>query len=305
MYYPYYKDASKFVPDSKSIQLWQKTRKNNSDNKPGIFETTDFTKDQLWSIASILIELSALYFTFQGAYKSYLQTGNIWVVWIALIAVFLFIAFDLIGIMLHGHDKSQRTITKSHYLVEKDDNVRLKLYNQLKEITMREFFGLLLLSISALLKIAALWYFFQLSNVQLLVVFTLLYLIVIYIHSVHTVYWWPALKLKMSIKKQYRNWKILHDKSLPTPQNNTINSNNVIRFQFYSSLGLDYIISTCEDDRIKVIPTGSGNFTLEVTGPLWDENIVHLCSQWGDIAQQDLLHSCIKVQLMQCGVLVN
>jgi hypothetical protein len=306
MYYPYYQNPDKFIPDAKGLELWKKTRKNKSENKPGIFETTEFSKDQIWSIASILIEFSALYFTFQGAYKTYLQNGNINNIWFAIAAVFLFVAFDIIGIMLHGHDKAQRTIDRSRYLVEKDPAEKLVVYNRLKETTMREFFGVLLLSISALLKIAALGYFFQNSGIQVLAIFTLLYLIVIYIHAMHTVYWWPALKLKNRIRKQYNEWKVLFEKGLPTPSSNTIDSTNVIQYPFVSnSSGVSNTLATCVNDRVKIVPTSTGNYLLEVTGPLWDENIVNLCSQWGDRGVEDLLTSCIKVQLMQCGIIVN
>ena len=306
MYYPYYQNADKFIPDAKGLELWKKTRKNKSENKPGIFETTEFSKDQIWSIASILIEFSALYFTFQGAYKTYLQNGNINNIWLAIAAVFLFIAFDIIGIMLHGHDKSQRTLDRSRYLVEKDPAEKLVIFNRLKETTMREFFGVLLLSLSALLKIAALGFFFQDSGPQVLAIFTLLYLIVIYIHAMHTVYWWPALKLKNRIKRQYNQWKVLFEKGLPTPSSNTIDSTNLIQYPFISNSSVvSHTLSTCVNDRVKIIPTSSGNYLIEVTGPLWDENIVNLCSQWGDQGVEDLLTNCIKVQLMQCGIIVK
>jgi hypothetical protein len=306
MYHPYYEDAHLFTPKSESVQAWLKTRKKNSSNKPGIFETTEFKKDQIWSFASILIEISALYFTFQGAYKSYLQTGNIWIVWVALIAVALFVGFDIIGIMLHGHDKAEKTIDRSMYIVHPDSNVRLQIYNRMNETTIREFFGILLLCISAFLKIGALWYFFQMSNIPILIVFTFLYIIVIYIHAQHTVYWWPALKLKISIKKQYRNWKKLHLLNLPTPSANTIDSTQIINYPFTSNnkISSQTIISSCENNRISVSSDGNGNYTLTSVGPLWDENIVYLCSQWGQNNQDDLIHACIRVQLMQCGFVV-
>lgn len=192
MQYPYYPSPDKFIPNSASINAWLKTRKNNSSNKPGIFETVDYNRDRNWSIASILIELAAFYFTFQGAYSTYLKTGNFIIIIAAMIIVSLFIIFDVVGIMLHGQDKPQNTINKSQYLVTVNPNQKAKLYDSLKETTWREFLGFMLLSISAIMKIFALWYFFQMSSIQLLVVFIILYLLVIYIHSVHTVFWWPA-----------------------------------------------------------------------------------------------------------------
>jgi len=305
MNFPYYKDADKFTPTSDAIQQWLKTRKNNSSNKPGIFETTDFKKDQIWSITSFLIELSALYFTIQGAIRTFNANGNIWYVWFALITVVLFIGFDIIGIMLHGHDKAQRTINKSLYLVHPSPTVKVEIFDSLKETTMREFFGVLLLSISAVLKIGALWFFLVLSyNYSMLTVFTILYIIVIYIHASHTVYWWPAFVLKNTIRKQYKRWYEYHSKGLPARPENTINESNIIRYVFHSNANVQKVIQTCENNRIKVVPQNNNYYMLEVAGPLWDENIVLLCTQWGQVDQEALIHSCITVQLLQCGTIV-
>ena len=110
------------------------------------------------------------------------------------------------------------------------------------------------------------------------------------------------MKLKISIKRQHRNWKRLQILDLPTPAENTIDSNSVINFPFNSNAIVVNQITTCEQNRVCVTSNDAGSYVLSVSGPLWDENIVHLCSQWGQNNQEDLIRACICVQLLQCGI---
>jgi hypothetical protein len=306
MKYPYYPNPDKFIPNSASINAWLKTRKNNSSNKPGIFETVDFNRDRNWSIASILIELAAFYFTFQGAYSTYLKTGHLGIIIYALIIVSLFIIFDVMGIMLHGQDKPQKTLNKSLYLVTLDQIEKGRLYNSLKETTWREFIGFMLLSISATLKIFALWKFLQGAEIYFLIIFGFLYVLVIYIHIFHTVYWWPARRLKKSIKNQSDIFDEYFLKNLPTNPENTITTIQHYSFAFTSKYQMpENCIKTCTNDRINIVNNGNGNYVLNTIGTLWDENIVKLSSQWSQQYVSDLINACITVQLLQNGKVVN
>ena len=307
MQYPYYPSPDKFIPNSASINAWLKTRKNNSDNKPGIFETVDYNRDRIWSIASILIELAAFYFTFQGAYSTYLKTGHIGTIIYALIIVSLFIIFDIVGIMLHGQDKPLKTINKSLYLVSINQIVRKRLWVSLNETTTwREFIGFMLLSISATLKIFALWNFLQGATIYFLIIFGFLYVLVIYIHIFHTVYWWPARKLKKSIKKQSDNFQQFLLLNLPTDPANTITTLNHYSFAFSSEYQMPgNSINTCANGRINIVNSGKGKYVLNSIGTLWDENIVHLSSQWGNEYASDLINACITVQLLQNNIIVD
>jgi hypothetical protein len=306
MQHPYYPNPDKFIPNAASINAWLKTRKNNSENKPGIFETVDYNRDRNWSIASILIELAAFYFTFFGAYQTYQSNGNFTLVIFALVVVILFVIFDVFGIMLHGQDKPESTKNKSIYLVTSNPNQKLTIYNLLKEKTWREFLGFLLLSISAVMKIFALWFFLQVSNVQTLVIFTILYILVIYIHSAHTVYWWPARRLRKSIKKQSDKFEEHLNQNLPTDPANTINKQNQYLFSFQSKCNLEHkTIEGSPEGRVKVISNGNGDYVLNVVGLLWDENIVSLAGQWDNDYVNDLINACITVQLLQNNVIVN
>jgi hypothetical protein len=306
MQHPYYPNADKFIPNAASINAWLKTRKNNSENKPGIFETVDYNRDRNWSIASILIELAAFYFTFDGAFQTSVSNKNFGYLLGALVIVLLFVIFDIFGIMLHGQDKPQRTINKSLYLVTSDGNKRLLIFNSLKETTWREFIGVLLLSISAILKIFGLWWYRQGMAEQILVVFTILYILVIYIHSVHTVYWWPARRLRKSISKQYENFKLHVENNLPTDPANTINSQHIYSYNFNSKANLELKrIEGSPEGRVNVVNNGNGTYTLNVTGLLWDENIVSLAGQWESNNVSDLINACVTVQLLQNNIIVD
>jgi hypothetical protein len=306
MQYPYYPNPDKFIPNSASINAWLKTRKNNSSNKPGIFETVDYNRDRNWSIASILIELAAFYFTFQGAYSTYLKTGNIGTVIYALVIVSLFIIFDVVGIMLHGQDKPKKTLNKSQYLVSVNPQEKAELYKSLNETTWREFLGFMLLSISAILKIFALWTFLQGAPIYFLIVFGFLYVLVIYIHIFHTVFWWPARRLKKSIKKQSDIFEEYFSNNLPTDPVNTITSLQHFSFPFSSNYQMtENLIKTCANDRINIVNNGNGNYILNVIGTLWDENIVKLSGQWGQQYVSDLINACITVQLLQNNIIIN
>ena len=306
MQYPYYSNPDKFKPNGASINAWLKTRKNNSSNKPGIFETVDYQRDRNWSTASILIELAAFLFTFYGAYRQFILSETVsQLVW-ALIVVVLFILFDILGIMLHGHDKPQRVIDRSEFLVSQNPQLKKEIYNRLKETTWREFLGFMLLTLSAILKIFALYVFLQISRTETIVVFAILYILVIYIHTYHTVYWWPARKLKISIKKQSDTFQEYYKQNLPTDPNNTIDASYHWSYNFTSNYKLpENRIDGSSEGRVNVVHTGGNNYTLNCIGLLWDENIVSLAGQWDKDCVNDLIHACITVQLLQVNVITG
>lgn len=302
MQHPYYLNPDKFKPNTASINDWLKTRKNNSENKPGIFETVDYKSDRNWSIASILIELLAFSLTFLGAYTTVLKNGQIMFLFGAMVVVLLFIVLDIFGIMLHLKDKSRKTKNKSQYVVEEKSDIKTILYESLKETTWREFVGYMLLIISAIMKIFALMFYLQWSNEWILIIFTILYLLVVYIHAEHTVYWWPAFRLKKLINKQSDKFEEYLEQNLPTEPENTISNTYTHKHRFKSLYEMEEkSINTCANDRINIVNNGNGNYLLNAKGLIWDENIVDLSLQWGPNYTSDLINACINVQLVQVG----
>lgn len=306
MQHPYYPLPDKFKPNGESINTWLRTRKNLNQNKPGIFETVNFRSDRNWSTASILIELSAFLTTFYGAFLTFQANHVLFDLILALIVVVLFVLFDVIGIMLHGHDKPQKVLDRSELLVTQNPQHKKELYDRLKEITWREFIGILLLTLSAVLKIFALLYFFQKKNIPIVVIFSILYLLVIYIHSYHTVFWWPARRLKLALRKQSDAFMEYFNQNLPTNPDNTIDGSFIWSFHFNSNAQCqNKKIDGSSEGRVNIIYNGGTSYTLNCTGLLWDENIVNLAGQWDEEFVNDLIHACIKVQLLQANVIVD
>jgi hypothetical protein len=133
-----------------------------------------------------------------------------------------------------------------------------------------------------------------------------LYVLVIYIHIFHTVYWWPARKLKKSIKKQSDNFQQFLSLNLPTDPANTITTLHHYSLAFSSEYQMpENLINTCANGRINIVNKGKGKYVLNAIGTLWDENIVHLSGQWGNEYASDLINACITVQLLQNNIIVD
>jgi hypothetical protein len=209
-----YPMPGQFMPSVATLKSWLRTRKSKSQNLPGIFDTVDYSTDTTWAMFSILVELAAFVFTIWGAWSLYLKNHSMLILSSAIIIVFLFIAFDILGIMLHGQDKPQKVELRNRIAISHDLIQKEVLYKQLNQITWREFMGFMMLIISSILKILAISVFFSKSGVPLLVILVLFYLVVIYIHGFHTGYWWAELTLNSKIKKEYQNFLDCHTKGV-------------------------------------------------------------------------------------------
>ncbi len=158
---PYYENNRQFMPSNETLYQWMKTRKTQSTSIPGLFETIGFATDQLWAIIAVLIESAALILTTYGAWQIYLSNHILPIFVTAIIVVVLFIAFDIIGIMLHGYESPRKVEIKNKLIAEKDLNARKKLIRELESITWRQFLGTMLFLLSGALKIVAIMYYFK------------------------------------------------------------------------------------------------------------------------------------------------
>jgi hypothetical protein len=151
-----------------------------------------------------------------------------------------------------------------------------------------------------MMKIFALYFFLHLINLQVFVIFTILYTLVIYIHSAHTVYWWPAFKLNLTIKKQAAKFEEYHGAGLPTEPGNTVTQTDNYTFQSKGKItGGKTIIDRSNNSRVTLNLNTDGTYTLKSTGLLWDEEIVQLAQEWEPEYIQDLINACIYLQLLQ------
>lgn len=301
MQYPYYSNPKDFSPSIATLNDWLKTRKSNSDQKPGLFETIDYSRDTLWATIAIFIELSAMILTIYGASIIFKANHKLPTIISAVIIVLLFIAFDIIGILLHGQDKPEKVIIRSRIKIEQNATERRFLNEKLKQITWRTFFGIILLSFSGILKIVAITLFFKGIAPPGVAVLVLFYLVVIYIHIFHTGYWLSARGLKKSIDKEHRLWHGQQQDTFKAIQHTKI---------FESPVPMDINMTSIHNGRQqinflekKILANGATVFTYELLseGCLWDEEVVSLIAPFNSGFSGSLLNACIAMQFSQLG----
>ena len=301
MTHPYYLDAKDFSPSQETLLSWLKTRKSNTSSKPGFFETADITRDTSWSLIAFLIELSAFVLTLYGAWSTFTKNGNIVMLTTAIILVFLFVAFDIIGILLHSYDKPEKVLLRNELHVTKDPTVRLHLSQDEKSISWRSFLGILLLVFSAMLKIIAVGFYFRSQSGMLgIVVLIIFYLVVIYIHSYHTSYWWAAYTTRKKIQREYNAWYLNWKNGLPNEY-----AAKTAKYIFYSPWKMDS--DKFQNGRQEVNFIGQQSFNGVVLnkyeivshGILWDEEITSMLMNFSPNMFADVQNACIQLQLIQ------
>ena len=307
---PYYPQPAEFKPSQEALLKWLNTRKPSAEDElPGLFTTVKFSADQSWTIIAILIELMALGLTVYGAASLYQQNQNKANLFVAIIAVVLFVAFDVIGVLLHGSDRSGKVVTRSKIKITKNAAAKKLLINNAKKITNKEFFGVLFLVLSAIIKIAAVVLLFGALNatIPMFIVLFLFYVVVVYIHVAHTGYWLSARQTARRFQREYNEFvqadiqgtavgKLAIDKkvfssphSMPGGVDEFQNGRQRISF-----------IDRQTDEHGNPLVT----MALESRGIMWDEDVVALLSNFtpGTHFHKAVLDACILLQLQQINI---
>jgi hypothetical protein len=306
---PYYDMPMQFMPSPTTLNSWLKTRKSNSQEKPGIFETVEFSSDNVWALVAVLIELSAFFLTLFGAWQIYRENHNMPMLVTALIIVILFIASDIIGIMLHSHDNPHKVKLRSEKVITHDSAIKAHISKKSKEIGWREFLGFMLLIFSGILKILAISVFFRSqSGMAAVIILILFYLVVIYIHAYHTGYWWAALNVKARLKRDYNEF--LENQRTGTPNPFLITGPQQVFFASNVPMGVN--LSNHGRQTIKF--TGSHtaadgssvfSYSLSSTGCLFDHEIVNMAATYNPSFKAALIEACIKLQFLQLGIIAG
>jgi len=306
----YYNNPAEFKPSQETLLQWLKTRKSDNDVKPGFFETIDFTKDQSWTIIAILIELAALFFTLYGGLSKYQINGKISTLITAGVIVVLFIAFDIIGVLLHSNDKKERVINKNRLKLIKNPVVREGLIEKINTNTPREIIGFFLFLVSAMLKIFAITQFIVSGkgSIPLVLILTLFYLVVVYIHTSHTAYWLAEIKRRRLTSNDYKMW--VNDLQNNIPSEHSVISPSVIQFNSLAPMGKEQFQNgrqsvmfinkvQKEDESVEF------NYELKSTGVLTDDDIVILTAFFKSEFKRPLINACIEMQLNQIGQVID
>ena len=308
---PYFEMPMQFMPSQLTLNAWLKTRKSNNQNKPGIFETVEFAGDTVWSMVAIAIEFSAFFLTLFGAWQIYKENQNMPMLISALIIVFLFIAFDIIGIMLHGQDNPDKVKLRSEMVISHDPAIKAHILKKSKEIGWREFLGFMLLIVSGILKILAISVFFKSqSGMAAIIILILFYLVVIYIHAYHTGYWWAARNVKGRIKRDYNEF--LEHQKANTPNPFLVTGSQQVLFNSIVPMGINISSTNHGRQTIDLIGNsvaqdGSSIFSYKLcsTGCLFDHEIVSMAAAYNPVFSTALIEACIKMQFQQLGVIAR
>ena len=309
MQHPYYQDSQNFSPSRNTLDLWLKTRKTENNFKPGLIETVDYSRDLAWSIFSILIEFSAFFLTLFGAWNIFKSNGNLILFVTAVIFVVVFVALDIIGIMLHGQDKPQKVLDKSHAAITHNPIQKGLILDKIKSITNRTFLGVILLCISSLLKIVAISVFFKESGLAGTIVLMIFYIVVVYIHMYHTGYWWAARKVQKNINSEFLSY-------IQSQNSGTSNPYQVVQphIQLFSSpFPMDGGKKSLQSNRQTIDflkswtdNNGTSMFDYQLTsrGLMWDSDVNQILSYNSHNFNQYLIEACIRLQLSQLGQIV-
>lgn len=307
---PYYPQPAEFKPSQEALLKWLNTRKPSAEDElPGLFTTVKFSADQSWTIIAILIELMALGLTVYGAASLYQQNQNKANLFVAIIAVVLFVAFDVIGVLLHGSDRSGKVVTRSKIKITKNAAAKKLLINNAKKITNKEFFGILFLVLSAIIKIAAVIALLGVikATEAMFAVLFLFYVVVVYIHVAHTGYWLSARQTARRFQREYNEFvqadiqgtavgKLAIDKKVFTSPHSMPGGVD----EFQNGRQRISFIDRQTDEHGNPLVT----MALESRGIMWDEDVVALLSNFtpGTHFHKAVLDACILLQLQQVNI---
>lgn len=310
MQHPYYQSSNSFSPSQNTIALWLKTRKTDNAIKPGLIETIDYPRDLAWSIFSILIEFSAFFLTLFGAWAQFRANGNLILFVTAVIFVVVFVALDIIGIMLHSQDKPQKVLDKSHAAITYNPIQKGLILEKIHSITNRTFLGVILLCISSLLKIVAISVFFKESGPAGTIVLMIFYIVVVYIHMYHTGYWWAARKVQKNINAEFLSY--IQSQNSGTTNPFQVNQPHIQLFS--SPFPMDSGKKSLQSNRQTIDflkswtdTNGTSIFDYQLTsqGLMWDSDVNQILTYNNHNFNQYLIEACIRLQLSQLGQIVG
>ena len=312
---PYYHNKNRFMPSQEILSDWLNTNKGNllKVEIPRLFVTDNFTSDKRRTLIAIIIELAALFLTFYGGYQAFLKKpvfsdAFFWPVVLSI----LFVLFDLIGIMFHSSDKKDKVIMNAKLKTIDDDSEKKRLYEKIKQVSYREFAGVMFLIISAFLKIFAVLNYSPVSNKAapiLIVIMSILYIVVVYIHIFHSGYFLSAYRVSKKMRLEERRWDEMDRSGLLSDAN--VNKPTIVVFDSTQEIPCDGGVNFRLSNQSIVLVNSQVNSTgqksyvyqLESLGCMWDSDRTALINSFTDGQfRSSLVDACIKLQLAQAGV---
>ncbi len=200
---PIIQHPSDFQPTEDSRKKWLFTRKFEQKigvlNFPGYYKTDGYSTDSFWFTLAISVEIVAVFITILGGFSKGIGFGIG-----SVIIVGLFVFFDVLGAKLVHKFIAEIQKTKNAILIESDINAIkghqlniAKLKNKFSK-----YLGVFLIILSSILKVFAIFILnrFPLPFISIMVIS---YLLVIYIHIIHSGFWLAEYNLRKSFKNEY------------------------------------------------------------------------------------------------------
>lgn len=289
----YINNRQNFEPSPATRDAWCKTRKQVSHygatHLPGLFGTSGYSMDTNWVIMALLIEVAAVILTIWFGFSRGIGLGVG-----ASVIVALFIILDYAGIMLHNHQIGEKALWRNEILIPQTPQRLAKLQSDLSKRTMKEDVGVLFLFLSAFLKVFAIVLLNRVfTNMIFIGLFSLFYLIVIYIHAYHTGFWLAKFSFN---KKQEADFKVW---SAGNGNNAQIYVHN---FQTPHSLQMTVGATkrvNCQSLTCVSQANGVYSFRIESVGLIWDQDIATLCMGLLHNEKPVLALECLQLQLTQ------
>jgi uncharacterized protein YacL len=201
---PEIKDRHYFLPDENFTKDWLSTRKPGftvatNTHRPGVFETSSFKKDQVWFVFGAIIELLAISITILGG----INKGGTYLI-AAVVAVGFFVILDYFGAKLY-HRRHAAILRLQNEKVVTDSVSHLEIDRQIRSKKGVVILGLVLILLSAFLKLVALFFITTLPII-FYGIFSLLYILVVYIHLKHTGYYFAEISAAKTLSSQHQEF---------------------------------------------------------------------------------------------------
>jgi hypothetical protein len=299
---PFYDYPDRFIPSQSSIALWMATRKKPNPGLPGLINTDSYASDQGWTLIALFIEILAAFATIYGGFRGK-ASGKMMA--LSIIVVLLFLFLDYIGIRMHRSKQEEKCKLKNNAEIVSDSALKRRLDLQAKNFNSIEVIGILLIILSAGLKLWGLRIFLGVGALaqSMNTLGLLLYLVVVYIHLNHTGYFIAAWIANRSVKKDFEKWSA----NLTGGVSSTVPS--VLTFNFASVQELNQTQLNCGRQRLIKLNRSNGvtHYQLESDGLLWDQDLINISNLLTNypFLKNDLIHAGIQLQLSTAGQLIG
>jgi len=275
------------------LQAWLSTRKSKYTlnimdgqlTRPGLNQTSGFKTDRNWFRFALIIEILAITITIYSGIRRFMITGNSKILFGSIGVVAAFIILDIVGaIWAHKNAGTKKLMENKLIYYPATNYPAIKLEGK-KGIGLA-ILGAFLIVISALLKIGALLLLGNL-NIMFYVIFSLFYMIVIYVHIYHTGYFIAETSVARNVNKEnlaYSKSVIIREGQNPdhpieySADEYTVHLNPPIEINFPPNESKLYFGDNQVDNRhVLRFDKNLNSSFLDIHGIILDKDIQEIC----------------------------